>query len=701
MLRLMSTLFAIIEDPISGAWPLAGWGGLLLAILALAIGFALGRRSRGAVNADSTRPSNIFESAETPDLGLLSIDPNGNLIGWSPGIGLRLGLQKSGMTRLLPSTRWRENIHESDQSTLSSIIDDATPTHASQGQFRVKDGLQGWRWMHARCLPDETGSIQMLLVDLTDRIEAERDQRELTHVHRVVATVIEALASSEDVEETATEVLALLGEELELTRLSWFEVDQYSGDVNLLAAWPNHPSGDTPKFNPKDGITDESGLLSGGIPLMGTPEHPHALFLPIHLNGRLSSVLTLETEALDQWTNTTLTELSRVGDAFGRRIEQRESADERQAFAALKGSLERSEVIAQLTSGVAHDFNNLVFAISGRVSLLLRHAKDPTFVEGLEEIRSTVASAGELVTRLLAAQRGDDEPVEIPLEAELQNVARTAQRLIPKRINFHSTIDLGDNASELVIIAPPNVLQQLLLNLVVNARDALRSEGRIELSAKRIAEDSVEIRVDDDGPGIPPMDRDRLKAPFVSGGKSDGNGLGLAICCRVVEESGGQFELLDSPLGGLGARAVIPVQSGAIKATEKRTIPKAKERTPSSILVVEDNQVIRDVLVKFFQGVGATVFSRGDALTVETILQEHPEIEMLVLDIDLPERTGVECLQSLRDAGVQIPCLLVTGGVTDPPELERIAFLRKPFKIDALLSCARTLLGAYPPDDGK
>ena len=102
MLRLMSTLFAIIEDPISGAWPLAGWGGLLLAILAMAIGFALGRRSRGAVNADSTRPSNIFESAETPDLGLLSIDPNGNLIGWSPGIGLRLGLQKSGMTRLLP-----------------------------------------------------------------------------------------------------------------------------------------------------------------------------------------------------------------------------------------------------------------------------------------------------------------------------------------------------------------------------------------------------------------------------------------------------------------------------------------------------------------------------------------------------------------------------------------------------------------------
>ena len=354
-----------------------------------------------------------------------------------------------------------------------------------------------------------------------------------------------------------------------------------------------------------------------------------------------------------------------------------------------------------MTSGVAHDFNNLVFAISGRVSLLLRHATDPTFVEGLEEIRSTVASAGELVKRLLAAQRGDAEPVEIPLAKELEKVFRTASRLIPKRIGFHAKIDLGEAGGDLVITAPPSTLQQLILNLVVNSRDALGAKGRIELSANRIAGGSVEIRVDDDGPGIPAADRDRLKAPFVSGDSSDGNGLGLAICSRVVEESGGRFELTTSPLGGLGARAVIPVRNGTAKVTEAPVTLRSLERTPNSVLVVEDNQVIRDVLVKFFQGAGATVVSRGDALTVETILEEHPEIELLVFDIDLPERTGVECLTSLRNAGVKTPCLLVTGGVSDPPELERIAFLRKPFKIDALLACARSLLDTYPPEEGE
>jgi signal transduction histidine kinase len=696
----MSTLLAIPEIPIITAWSLASWELSVLAIGFVAIGFALGRRRRTASAPSSSGPSNVFASAETPDLGLLSIDAHGNLIGWSPGIGLRLELPKPNTPQLLSPTRWRQNVHESDQSTLSSIIDDATPAHAGQGQFRIKSDSQGWRWMYARCLPDDTGAIQMLLVDLTDRVETERHQREEAHVHRVVATAIEALASSEEAEETATEILALIGEELDLARLSWFEITQPSREVKLLATWPNGPSaGHTPTIDPLAGITDEFGLLSGGLPLIGTPENPQALFLPILLNGRLSSVLKFETKTLDQWSSSTLTELSRVGDAIGRRIEQEESAGERQAFAALKGSLERSEVIAQLTSGVAHDFNNLVFAISGRVSLLLRHAKDPTFVEGLEEIRSTIASAGELVARLLAAQRGDAEPVEIPLEAELKNVARTAGRLLPKRFDFHSTIDLGEDSGELVIVAPPSVLQQLILNLVVNARDALGADGRIQLSAKRIAEDSVEIRVDDDGPGILPADRERLKAPFVSGDSSDGNGLGLAICCRVVEESGGQFDLLESPLGGLSAQAIIPVRSRVMEAVDEPTTLRTRERNPTSVLVVEDNQVIRDVLVKFFQGVGATVLSRGDALNVEMILEEHPEIELLVFDIDLPERTGVECLRSLRDSGVKVPCLLVTGGVNDPPELERIAFLRKPFKIDALLACARTLLGTYPPDD--
>ncbi|MDG2021231.1 MAG: ATP-binding protein [Phycisphaerales bacterium] len=694
----MSPVFAILGASF-GTTASVYWVAAITAVLAATFGLAVGLRRRATPSSFSSGPSNIFASAETPDLGLLSIDPAGRLLGWSPGIGHRLGV--SGETSPLPSARWRRKVHESDQSTLSSIIDDATPVRVGKGQFRIEDGDRGWRWMYARCLPDEAGSIQMLLVDLTDRIETEQSQRESDHVHRVAGTVIESLAHSEDVEETATEVLALLGDELELIRLSWFEVDSNSNSVNLLAAWPHDLSERLPEFDLRAEIADEYGPLHDGLPLIGTAEHPRSLVLPILVNGRLAFVLSLETEASDRWPGATLTELSRVSDAFGRRIEQEESAHERQEFAALKGSLERSEVIAQLTSGVAHDFNNLVFAISGRVSLLLRHAEDPTFVEGLEEIRSTVASAGELVKRLLAAQRGDAEPVEIPLATELEKVLRTATRLIPKRIGFHAEIDLGESGDELVITAPPSTLQQLILNLVVNSRDALRAKGRIELSANRINEGLVEIRVDDDGPGIPAADRDRLKAPFVSGDSSDGNGLGLAICSRVVEESGGRFELSASPLGGLGARAVIPVRNATAKVTEAPLIPRSLERTPNSVLVVEDNQVIRDVLVKFFQDAGATVVSRGDALTVETILEEHPEIELLVFDIDLPERTGVECLTSLREAGVRTPCLLVTGGVSDPPELERIAFLRKPFKIDALLSCARSLLGAYPPEEGE
>ena len=148
--------------------------------------------------------------------------------------------------------------------------------------------------MHARCLPDETGSIQMILVDLTDRIEAERNQRESDHVHRVAGTVIESLAHSEDVEETATEVLALLGDELDLTRLSWFETDTSSGKTNLLASWPHDQPGPLREFELQSEITDEFGPLHDGLPMIGTAENPRALVLPILINGRLAFVLSLD-----------------------------------------------------------------------------------------------------------------------------------------------------------------------------------------------------------------------------------------------------------------------------------------------------------------------------------------------------------------------------------------------------------------------
>ena len=187
----MSLCLAILRAPTGDAWPLDGWGGPALIIVSLAIGFTIGRRRRGSATSKPSPPSNIFASAEATDLGLLSIDANGNLTKWSPGIGPRLGLSSMETTTLIHARRWRQNIHESDQPALSSIIDDASPTHTGQGQFRVKDESQGWRWMYAQCLADEFGSMQMLLVDLTDRVETERQQQEAAHVHRVVATVIE------------------------------------------------------------------------------------------------------------------------------------------------------------------------------------------------------------------------------------------------------------------------------------------------------------------------------------------------------------------------------------------------------------------------------------------------------------------------------------------------------------------------------
>ena len=143
-------------------------------------------------------------------------------------------------------------------------------------------------------------------------------------------------------------------------------------------------------------------------------------------------------------------------------------------------------------------------------------------------------------------------------------------------------------------------------------------------------------------------------------------------------------------------RTFIEGTNRADKARLKYT-PLPEVLRGKRVLVVEDNTIIRDVLVRVFEGIEAEVHARGDTSEVETILDAHPDTDLLVFDIDLPGRTGVECLEDLRARGVNIPCLLITGGMAEPPSLERIAFLRKPLRIDVLRRTASQLLNQPRP----
>ena len=601
----------------------------------------------------------------------------------SPGIANLLSGRDSGdaaFETTMPIDQWAAEIPVEDRAALLEAI------LAPEPRLQVRVGTRP-RWYDVRPLPisSDPGEIALLLVDQTEQVEHARRSVEKLQQQRAIGSIVEALASTDTVEEAMAEILAMLGEDLTLGAASWLALDD-DGEWHAIARW-RHEDVDEGAFEPV-AMHDLLPRLAGGLPVVAPPDSPRSIVAPVIRRGDLVQALHMDSLRAEAWSPESVELASRIGDAIGRRLEEQAADAEREAWAAQRGSLERSEAIAQLTSGVAHDFNGVLFAILGRFELLRLKTEDPAILAEIDEIERTVQEAKRLADRLRQALKGgdaSDQPVTV--QPELGAIVATISRVLPSRVEFHAAIALPE--SPITVITRRNTLQQILLNLVANARNAIGAHGRVQLGARLLTDGRLELRVDDDGPGIPEADRDRLMEPYETGDDSDGVGLGLAICRRLAKEAGGDLRLDDSPLGGLAACVTLPVRTDAGTPASPTA---AALRNPRHVIVVEDNDIIRDVLVRVFEGLGATVHALPHAVDLERVLADHSDIDLLVLDIDLPRRTGTEALADLRRSGITIPCLLVTGGLADQPELDRVGLLRKPFKIDVLRQAARLLL---------
>lgn len=541
------------------------------------------------------------------------------------------------------------------------------------------------RWFEVHRLPSDA-HVLLLLTDQTAQVESgRRHQRQLRH-QRMISEVAEALASTDHVEETTAELLACFGDHLELASATWASNGSEDEDWQPVARWSH--DGSPPKAPAGTCLVENEARLAGGLPVIDPSGQTPVLVVPILVNGTFQHALEFIPLGGGVWEEDLIDLMQRIADTIGRRLEEQAAELERETWAARRGALERSEALAQLTSGVTHDFNGLLFAMLGRFELLRLKVTDPAVLAELDELERTIHEAKRMADRLRQALTGSETSNQkILVQPELSAIAATIDRLMPSRLEFHATLALPQEPVE--IVGRTNTIQQIALNLAANARQAVSTHGRIQFGARLLGDGRLEIRVDDDGPGIPAEDRERLMEPFETGDESDGVGLGLAICRRLVTEAGGEFRLDDSPLGGLAARAIMPIESASQAAAGSLV---ANPVDPRQVVVIEDNDIIRDVFVRVFEGSGAQVHADRDAREIEKTLAEHPSVDLLVIDIDLPHRTGIETIHDLRSAGIEVPCLLVTGGTAEPPRLKNLGFLRKPFKIDVLREAARRLL---------
>ncbi|HET6411215.1 MAG TPA: ATP-binding protein [Anaeromyxobacter sp.] len=368
---------------------------------------------------------------------------------------------------------------------------------------------------------------------------------------------------------------------------------------------------------------------------------------------------------------------------------------------------QRLEMVGQLAGGVAHDFNNLLTAVGGNAALLGEHP-DQKVRELAGDIEDASRRGSALVRQLLAFARRDVRQVEIlDLGEALSGMSRLLQRLLfeTHRLSFACS---GPS----LVAADRAQLEQVALNLVTNARDAMPVGGSIELAVRSLGakeaeslgstlmeEKQVMLEVKDHGLGISPEVRDRMFEPFfTTKPRGHGTGLGLATVRGIVAESGGQIAVESAIGSGSTFRVFLPRAEGcaAPRATPRRSAVHGKGER---ILVVEDDPEVRALVRRILEGEGYGVAEAADGNDALAKAASLPEQNGLVTDMGIPGPTGPVLAQRLREKWPRLKVLFMTGhgnagareATTAPLEV-----LRKPFEREELLRRLRAVLDGEP-----
>ncbi len=326
---------------------------------------------------------------------------------------------------------------------------------------------------------------------------------------------------------------------------------------------------------------------------------------------------------------------------------------------------QRLEAIGTLAGGIAHDFNNLIFGVKLIASDLATEEKDPRRQASLALIDDITERSAALTRSLLGfARRGKHRSLAVGLS---DVVASMAEMLRRTAAGAEIEIELAARDRG-VVIGDQSQLEQVIMNLVGNARDAVKSAGRIVVrthDADLEAGAYVVLEVSDDGPGIPPEMRDRVFEPYFTTkikGPDRGTGLGLATVYGIVELHKGTIEI-DQGLEGRGTtfRVMLPAATRPADPIAPKQV-RAPQHGTGIVLVVDDDAIVRGALIRTIEGLGySTIEAAGGAEAVEIYRERGAAIDGVVLDMVMPGMSGCVTYLALREVDAEVPVLLVSG----------------------------------------
>ena len=358
---------------------------------------------------------------------------------------------------------------------------------------------------------------------------------------------------------------------------------------------------------------------------------------------------------------------------------------------------QKMEAVGRLAGGIAHDFNNLLTAISGYSEFLIGGTPDAKLRRYAEEIKRASDRAAALTGQLLAFSRRQVlQPRILDLNATVGDMDMMLRRLIGEDIELVTML----GAELAPIRADPTQIEQVIINLAVNARDAMPHGGSVTIETSNIvAEDAafVELRLTDTGVGMTDFERRQLFDPFFTT-KEGGTGLGLATVYGIVEQSGGTIEVESAPGLGSSFRILLPAEWAVADMREPEPSRLAPSDGDETILLVEDELIVRRLVAEILEANGYSVLQAADGPSALELLRRHTgAVDLLVTDVVMPGMSGPDVAGAVAAMRPGTHVLYISGytdssignhGALEPG----IAFLQKPFDADVLTRKVREVL---------
>jgi PAS domain S-box-containing protein len=625
---------------------------------------------------------------------------------------------------------WSDHIHPEDLSRVRAgfhkVIDDGGQSWSDEYRFQNGDGSYATVLDCAYLTRDESGAPLRAIgamLDLSERRKAqtqrrEADRRALTQYDRLLSrlgSLAQALGSARDL---TTVYRALCDFTVASAPCSGVVITVYYPDklarqaVYLWTADGGEvlPS-DVPLFPVGDGFAGRA-IKSGKLMIcedymVHTHNRPHvwvgpenemlprpAMVAPMAIMGRVIGSIEIQNVLGQTYLPEHITAIGMAANLAANAIENvRLLEHERQQDEKLQQS-QKMEAIGTLAGGVAHDFNNLLTVIIGNTQLAFNKLQPADAVwPRLVEVDKAANRAAVLTRQLLAfSRRQQMERRNIQLNDIVGETMKLLNRIIGADVEVN--VKVGVNLS--AVFADPAQIEQVLMNLVVNARDAMPEGGQLTIETANITLDEsyqrqhayilpgnyVELRVSDTGCGMNEATKARLFEPFfTTKDVGKGTGLGLSMVYGIVKQHDGYINVYSELGQGTTFKIFVPVVENAV---ETPTLPVQPELIGGgeTILVAEDEEGLRNLAGDMLSELGYNVLLAKDGEEAVQVYRKNQEsVDMLLLDIMMPRMGGIEAYESIRKIGGEIPLIFMTGY---SPEVVQSRFVKQNLSIEKL-----------------